>query len=255
MKNFKTTATNAPSTLKAGEALLDFQEGFNVRLCFTDDNGKIVYSNSVYYNSNIIPDDDEIFFVDEDDCSADDLDIDNAINILVIECALLRLFLIEEDAVIAQAKGHAVGEFFSELPCSGYDYEIFMAEKDYGYINNYFQVCEEHEGYPNTKLASNVSEHFDYLMAFSATHQEVQPVMSGSEVYLACEFDDYRSSSSRVIQGIFSTKEKAIAALTKLYGKLKNDSNGGDMGFVPVNNPHDVTLSIITASIDAIDEV
>lgn len=79
--------------------------------------------------------------------------------------------------------------------------------------------------------------------------------LSGAQVYLACEFDQWRSSNSRVIQGIFSTEEKAIKALTKLYGKLEKDSNGGELGFVPVNNPDDVTLQVVKATLDEVDEV
>lgn len=78
---------------------------------------------------------------------------------------------------------------------------------------------------------------------------------SGNTVYMACEFDDYRSSSSRVIQGIFTTEEKAIKALTKLYGKLESDSNGGSLGFKPVKNPHDVTLQVVKVKLDDIGEV
>lgn len=78
---------------------------------------------------------------------------------------------------------------------------------------------------------------------------------SGNNVYMACEFDDYRSSSSRVIQGIFTTEEKAIKALTKLYGKLESDSNGGSLGFKPVKNPHDVTLQVVKVTLDNIGEV
>lgn len=78
---------------------------------------------------------------------------------------------------------------------------------------------------------------------------------SGNTVYMACEFDDYRSSSSRVIQGIFTTEEKSIKALTKLYGKLESDSNGGSLGFKPVKNPHDVTLQVVKVKLDDIGEV
>ena len=78
---------------------------------------------------------------------------------------------------------------------------------------------------------------------------------SGDTVYMACEFDDYRSSSSRVIQGIFTTEEKAIKSLTKLYGKLESDSNGGSLGFKPVKNPHDVTLQVVKVTLDNIGEV
>lgn len=78
---------------------------------------------------------------------------------------------------------------------------------------------------------------------------------SVANLFLACEFDQWRSSNSRVIQGIFSTEEKAIKALTKLYGKLEKDSNGGELGFVPVNNPDDVTLQVVQATLDEVDEV
>lgn len=76
--------------------------------------------------------------------------------------------------------------------------------------------------------------------------------LSGASLYLACEFDQWRSNDSRVIQGIFSTEEKAIKALTKLYGKLEKDSNGGELGFVPVNNPNDVTLQVVKATLDEV---
>lgn len=79
--------------------------------------------------------------------------------------------------------------------------------------------------------------------------------LAGANLFLACEFDQWRSSNSRVIQGIFSTEEKAIKALTKLYGKLEKDSNGGELGFVPVNNPDDVTLKVVKATLDEVDEV
>jgi hypothetical protein len=80
-------------------------------------------------------------------------------------------------------------------------------------------------------------------------------IMTSKTLFIACEFDEYRSNNSRVIQGIFSTKKKAVNALTSLYGELNKDSDGGEFGFVPVNNIHDVRLQVLQASLDEVHEI
>lgn len=70
-------------------------------------------------------------------------------------------------------------------------------------------------------------------------------------VYLACEYDQWQTHSSRVILGIFTTYNKALKSL-KTYGKLVQHSKDT---FIPLDNPNDILLKIEVVVLNDYSEV
>lgn len=161
--------------------------------------------------------------------------------------------LLTEDQVLQRAKSWAVASIMSSFEETDWmwDYLVAVCKDPAGPKNfrcSFANPCEAHERDDAYSIYEALVAERDSLMLF--WHSSISTV-----VYLACEYDEYRSNNSRVIQGIFSTTEKAVAALTSLYGELSNDSDGGELGFVPVNNIHDVRLQILKTSIDEVEEI
>lgn len=72
-----------------------------------------------------------------------------------------------------------------------------------------------------------------------------------TQIYLATQFDNELSSESRIIFGVFTTKEKAINCLTGLHGDLEGDPTN-DVGTVPMNNPKNVKLFVFVTKLDEV---
>jgi hypothetical protein len=79
--------------------------------------------------------------------------------------------------------------------------------------------------------------------------------MISRDLFIACEFDEHRSQGSRVILGIFGSYKTAINAFYKLYGEIQKDTDGGELGFIPLANLNNVRLQILKASLDEIEEI
>lgn len=165
--------------------------------------------------------------------------------------------LLTEDPVLQRAKSWAVASIMSSFEETEWlwDYLVAVCKDPTGpqhFRCSFANPCEAHERDDAYSIYEALVAERDSLMLFWESSK-----LSGDStvVYMACEYDEYRSSSSRVIHGIFSTKEKAVNALSSLYGELSNDSDGGELGFVPVNNIHDVRLQVLKASIDEVSEI
>lgn len=238
--SYVTTATVHPKsgTIEHNKAILEFCPGsFILGLCYKNENGYVK----------------RIYVADFDPSSTS---INQAITLAEQRCVELGISLIVEDPIAEHAKGHAIAQFFYELPQSGYDYDIYLAryQNECRDQDNVFKPTEEYAFDRVDDLCRKIEAEYESLMAFSATHQSATSSIS-ERLYIVCEYDEWRSASSRIIRGIFSTQDKALEALTLLYGEVQADPDGGHSGYKPTNNPNQVSLNILAASLNEVAEV
>lgn len=229
------------------KSYIELLEGQAVIVVNTDGFG--VYGKTI--NGEII---DEAFYPFEDELES----ISYAYSETYETAKFLNLTLLEEDPVHQRAKSWAVASIMSSFEETDWmwDYLVAICKDPTGprhFRCSFANPCEAHERDDAYSIYEALVAERDNLMLFWDSSINKQD--DSTVVYMACEYDEYRSSNSRVIQGIFSTKEKAINALSSLYGELSNDSDGGELGFVPVKNIHDVRLQILKASLDEVSEI
>lgn len=239
--SYVTTATVNPKsgTLKPNQGILDFRPGlFCLWVQYKDANGNV----------------DRLVISTFNPASSESFD--QAIASAEQRCAELGISLLVEDPIAEHAKGHAIAQFFHELPQSGYDYDIYLAryQNECRDQDNVYKPTEEYELVRVDDLCLKIEAEYESLMAFSATHQLVTSSIP-ERLYIVCEYDEWRSASSRIIRGIFSSPDKATFALTLLYGEVQADPDGGQSGYKPTNNPNQVSLNILAASLNEVAEI
>lgn len=168
-------------------------------------------------------------------------------------------FLLLEDTVLQTAKNWAVASIMSSYEEESWLWDYLVAVcKDPSAPRNFncafANPCEAHERDDSYKIYESLVAQRDSLMLFAGIACKTM-ANDADKAYLACEFDEWRSANSRIIRGIFSTEDKALEALTVLYGAVQSDPDGGHSGYKPTNNPNKVSLNILTTSLNEVAEI
>jgi hypothetical protein len=156
--SYVTTATvNVKSvTIHPNQAILDFYAGrMEIGISYKDGDGEVC----------------QLFVAAYDLVSSESLE--QAIVAAEQRCAELQISLLVEDTIAEHAKGHAIAQFFNELPMSGYDYDIYLAlyKNECRDRDEIFKPSEEYGFDRADDLCRKIEAEYDSLMAFSATCQ------------------------------------------------------------------------------------